>query len=246
MVLLLVLGLLAGCGQERTESIDINAGSVKGESISSEEVASKGEEPSGTGDNVIESSESIGNQEGENKDIENSGKQEGENKDSENNGNEADKISDNENYEWNDKIEIDYTYDYSENIKADVDYVVSISASLQEELDNIEMIIQKYTPMAELAQTQGEMNVSSRWFLVIWDAELNNLWSRFSDSADSQTKEQILAEQRNWIAMKEEVTLMNLGTREENGSMYPLLQNSFLEEITETRAYVIANEIAKL
>lgn len=152
----------------------------------------------------------------------------------------------NNDIELNDKLEMDFTYDYSEDIKADVDYVVSGSASLQKELENIEKIIQKYTPLAEAAQTQGEMNTSSRWFFVIWDTELNNLWSRFSNSADQQTKEKILAEQRNWIAMKEEVTLLTLGTSEENGSMYPLLQNSFWEEITKDRAYVLANELAKI
>lgn len=154
--------------------------------------------------------------------------------------------SGNNDIELNDKLEIDFTYDYSEDIKADVDCVVSGSASLQEELENIERIIQKYTPLAESAQTQVEMNISSQWFLVIWDMELNNLWSRLSDSADQQTKEKLLVEQRNWIAMKEEVTLLNLGPREENGSMYPLLQNSFLEEITKNRAYVLANELAKI
>ncbi len=146
----------------------------------------------------------------------------------------------------NDKLELDFAYDYSEDIKADVDYVVSGSASLQKELENIEKIIQKYTPLAEAAQTQGEMNVSSRWFFVIWDTELNNLWGRFSNSADQQTKEKLLAEQRNWIDMKEEVTLLNIGSSDENGSMYPLLVNSFLEEITKNRAYVLANELAKI
>ncbi|MCM1049109.1 MAG: hypothetical protein NC433_11880 [Clostridiales bacterium] len=91
-----------------------------------------------------------------------------------------------------DELEIDFTYDYSENIKADVDYVVSGSDTLQEELENIEKIIQKYTPLAQAAQTQGEMNVSSQWFFVIWDTELNSLWSRFSNSADQQTKEKVL------------------------------------------------------
>ena len=46
--------------------------------------------------------------------------------------------------------------------------------------------------------------------------------------------------------MKEEVTLLDIGSYEENGSMYPLLQNSYLEEITKNRAYVIANELAKI
>lgn len=124
--------------------------------------------------------------------------------------------------------------------------MVSSSASLQKELENIDLMIQKNTPLAEAAQTQGEMNVSSQWFFTIWDTELNNLWSRFTDSADQQVKEKILAEQRNWIAMKEEVTLLSIGSREENGSMYPLLQNAFLEKITKNRAYFLANELAKI
>lgn len=148
--------------------------------------------------------------------------------------------------ELNDNLEIDFTFDYSEDIKGDVDYVASNATSLQEELENIEQIIQKYTPLAQSAQSQMEMNISSGWFFVIWDTELNSLWSRFSNSADPQTKERVLAEQRNWIDMKEEVTLLSLGTAEENGSMYPLLQNSFLEEITKNRAYVLANELAKI
>ena len=159
----------------------------------------------------------------------------------------ADAVSREDNdIELNDKLEIDFYFDYSEDIKADVDYVVSASTSLQTELENVEKIIQKYTPLAQAAETQMEMNISSRWFFVIWDTELNNLWSRFSNSADQQTKEKILAEQRNWIAMKEEAMLLTLGPAEENGSMYPLLYNSFLEEITRHRAYVLANELAKI
>ena len=152
----------------------------------------------------------------------------------------------NNDVEWDDKLEIDFTFDYSEDIKADVDNMVSVSVSLQKELENIEKIIQKYNPLAEAAETQEEMNISSRWFFVIWDTELNNLWDRFSNSADQQTKENILAEQRNWIAMKEEVTLQSIGSIEENGSIYPLLQNAFLEKITRNRSYILANALAEI
>ena len=145
-----------------------------------------------------------------------------------------------------DTNKIDFTYDYTEDIQEEVDYVVSNSSSLQEELKNIDTITQKYTQLAESAQTQGEMNVASQWLYVIWDTELNNLWSRFSSLANQDTKEMVLEEQRNWIAMKEEVTLMSLGSQEENGSMYPLLVNSLWEEKTKNRAYFIANELAQI
>ena len=140
--------------------------------------------------------------------------------------------------------EVDFTHDYSEEIKADIEDVVSKSESLQKELEQIDMIIQKFTLLAEKAETQGEMNASSRWFYVIWDTELNNLWSRFMNLADQKTKESVLAEQRNWVAMKEEATLLSIGSSEENGSIYPLLQNSFLEEITKNRACVLASKLA--
>ena len=38
----------------------------------------------------------------------------------------------------------------------------------------------------------------------------------------------------------------SLGSSEENGSMYSLLVNFFQEEITKNRAYVLANELAKV
>lgn len=166
----------------------------------------------------------------------------------ENSPTKAEQETNNENNETelNDELEVDFTYDYSEDIKADIDYVVSSSTSLQKELENVETVIQKYNLLAEEAQSQGEMNVSSKWLYVIWDTELNNLWSRFSDSADQQTKENVLADQRNWIDMKEEAVFESIGFSEENGSMYPLLVNSFLEEITRNRAYVLANELAKI
>ena len=158
--------------------------------------------------------------------------------------------NDTNNSVWNDKLEssdgFDFTYDYSEQIKADVDYMVSTSSSLQEELENIDRIIEKYNPLAEAAQTQVEMNITSGWFYTIWDTELNSLWRRFTNTADEQAKDTVLAEQRNWISMKEEVILLSIGTRDENGSMYPLLQNSLLEDITKNRSYVIAKKLADL
>ena len=155
-------------------------------------------------------------------------------------------IDEEDDIELKDTIEIDFNYDYTEDIKEDVAYVVSNSSSLQEELENINTITQKYTLLAESALTQGEMNIASQWLYVIWDTELNNLWSRYSSLADQDTKEMVLEEQRNWIAMKEEVTLIILGSQEENGSMYPMLVNSLWEENTKNRAYFIASKLAQI
>lgn len=224
MTLILSAGLLAGCGGEETQS---NAPNMESESSQMEEQSdSEDEENSEDREDSADSKNSESRADGEDRE------------DSEN--------TENTDIAPNDELQTDFTRDYTEEIKADVDHAVSGSASLQQELENIEKIIQKYTSLAEAAQTQGEMNVSSQWFFVIWDTELNNLWSRFTDAADQQIREKVLTEQRNWIAMKEEVMLFSIGSREENGSMYPLLCNSFLENITKHRAYIVANELARI
>ena len=148
--------------------------------------------------------------------------------------------------EWDRALEIDYTHDYSEEIRTDVGRVAADSASLQAELENMEKLVERYTPLAETAQTQGEMNVSSEWLFVIWDTELNDLWGRLRDCADEVAWKDLLAEQNNWIAMKEEVIAQRVGSREENGSMYPLLRNSVMEEITRNRSYVLADQLAAI
>lgn len=77
--------------------------------------------------------------------------------------------SENDEIHLDDELNIDFTCDYSEDIKEDVDDVVAASTSLQEELTNMEKVTQKYTPLAEAAQTQGEMNVAAHWLYTIWD-----------------------------------------------------------------------------
>lgn len=143
-------------------------------------------------------------------------------------------------------IRLDFDYDFTADIEDDVDCVVSASSTLQNELKNMDRITQKYTLLLDTAQTQQEMNTAARWLYVVWDTELNDLWSRFCDFADEETEEKVRAEQRKWIAMKDEVTLRGLGTPEENGSMHPLLLHSFWEENTKNRAYYLANELAKV
>ncbi len=140
----------------------------------------------------------------------------------------------------------DYDYDYTEDIKADVEAVIEASSSLQEELSNIPNITDKYENLFSDAETQFEMNVAAGWYHEIWDAELNNIWKRFTDLADEETKQRVLADQRNWIDMTEEVVAEDLGPREEGGSIYPLERHTYLQEATEYRCYVIANELAKL
>ena len=219
-VLALTFGLCAGCGSQNAESDIAGTESAAFEAEESSELSGEGnlnEENHASGEGYADSSEENNGSGEEDTDIEST-----------------------------DTQEIDFTRDYSEDIKKDVDDVVAGSTSLQEELENIHTLSEKYEAIAQTAKTQMDMNMSSGWFLKIWDTELNSLWSRFSDSADAQTKEKVLAEQRNWVSMKEEVALESIGSSEEGGSMYSLLVNSFQEEITKNRAYVLANELAKV
>jgi len=140
----------------------------------------------------------------------------------------------------------DFDRDYDADIQASIDAIAASSASVQEELKAVAKIAEQFDKLAGAANTQVEMNQSSKWFYVIWDKELNSLWSRISSQADAQTKEELLADQRNWVSMKEEVTLENIGSSEENGSMYPTQQYGFWEEITRNRVYVLANALAKI
>ncbi|MCF0127716.1 MAG: DUF1311 domain-containing protein [Pseudobutyrivibrio sp.] len=142
--------------------------------------------------------------------------------------------------------ETDAFGDRSEEIKKAVKETVSGAASLNDEFAAIEKLSAKYGEEAKKAESQTEMNATSAWFYNIWDSELNELWSRISDSADAATKEKLLNEQRNWISMKEAAVYENIGSMEENGSWYPMLVNAFYEKITRNRAYVLGNELAKI
>lgn len=138
----------------------------------------------------------------------------------------------------------DYFATYDTEIKKEVENEIASAKSLQDEIDKVKKIADKYIEAFSGANTQGEMNFSSAWAYTVWDTELNNLWKRISDSADKERKQLLLDEQRNWIAMKEEVVRINLGNKEDGGSIYPMLQNQFLAEITHNRCCVLARELA--
>lgn len=133
--------------------------------------------------------------------------------------------------------------DYTEQIKSEVAEAKS-AKSLQEELDTIAELADKYDELRMNAETQTEMNENSQWGLLVWDTELNSLWSRMSDELDSATKEEILAKQRVWVAMKDNAA-NHLSATYEGGSIWSMIYNDEQANITRRRAYVLANEYAK-
>ena len=140
--------------------------------------------------------------------------------------------------------ELDYTQDYTEEIKVAVERAVASATSFDDEFKKMSEIQDHINSRRSVDQTQVEMNMASFYFFQVWDAELNNLWNRFSETVDAQTKERVLADQRNWNAMKEDAALAALGPQDEGGSIYPLLHNSYMEESTKARCYFLAKEIA--
>ena len=140
--------------------------------------------------------------------------------------------------------EFDYSKDYTEEIKVAVERAVASASSLDDEFKKIGEIEDHIDSRRNADENQLEMNVVSFYKFQVWDAELNNLWNRFSGTVDAQTKERVLADQRNWNAMKEEAALEALGPQDEGGSIYPLLYNSFMEDSTKVRCYFLAKEIA--
>ena len=142
--------------------------------------------------------------------------------------------------------EYDYFNSYDTEITSEVDNAILTSSSLQDELMQIKKIADTYENASSNANNQSEMNYSSSWSYTVWDKELNNLWDRISKNADEETKKSLLTAQRNWIAMKEEIILENIGSEEDSGSIYTLLKNNLLSEITSNRCYILANELAKI
>ena len=140
----------------------------------------------------------------------------------------------------------DFFNDYQQEIESEVENAISKASSLQDEINQIQKIANSYADAASRANTQSEINSSSVWTYTVWDKELNNLWKRISSSASKDVKERILNEQRNWISMKNEITIENLGAPEDSGSIYPLLQNNFLSDITHNRCLILARELAMI
>ena len=143
-------------------------------------------------------------------------------------------------------MEIDFFRDYTSDIETEVNEAINASSTLQEEIENVQKVSDQYSEWAKQAKTQSEMNMSSDWFYIIWDTELNSLWSRFSEAADEDTKAVVLADQRCWDSKLDEIVLETLGPSETGGSIYQCLAGALLEEMAYNRCNVIANELAKI
>ena len=95
--------------------------------------------------------------------------------------------------------------------------------------------------------TQTAMNICSWQSYQRADKELNAVWKRAAARAkqsDAAAAEydgatdgfaRLLAAQRAWITFRDAQCLAENGKREDSGTIWPLLQNSCLEDLTEQR-----------
>jgi len=97
------------------------------------------------------------------------------------------------------------------------------------------------------AVTQTEMNICSLQSYQRADAELNAVWKKAADRAKRSDRSaaeyggstrsftNLLAAQRAWLTFRDAHCLAENGSREDSGTIWPLLQSSCLEAVTEQR-----------
>ena len=84
--------------------------------------------------------------------------------------------------------------------------------------------------------TQAEMNEKSLELYELWDGALNTVWSELKTNLTEEEFQDLLKEQRVWIAEKE-ASVETAGKGVEGGTAYPLVVNMTAANITEERVY---------
>lgn len=83
---------------------------------------------------------------------------------------------------------------------------------------------------------QMEMNELSYQLYQIWDETLNEEWNVLKQTLDDDTMENVLKEQREWIAYKEQ-EVEKAAAEVGGGSMAALVANQKAAELTQARVY---------
>lgn len=115
--------------------------------------------------------------------------------------------------------------------------------SIQDEIARIEEKSREHCNIDTSSMGQQQMNRHSAEWYLIWDDELNSLWSRLSDELDAETKAKVLEEQRAWIKGKEG-NATAAGMSALGGTLQPLLESETAGEMTRARVYILAGYLA--
>jgi len=125
------------------------------------------------------------------------------------------------------------------------DIVVSEVESIQDEIARIEEQSREHCNVDTSTMGQQQMNRHSAEWYMLWDEELNSLWSRLSDELDEEIKAKVLEEQRAWIKRKEG-NATAAGMEALGGTLQPLLESETAAEMTRARVYVLAGYLAEV
>ena len=107
-------------------------------------------------------------------------------------------------------------------------------AGIEEQADVIQKKIQE-----DGSLTQTDLNVAAQELYELWDNELNAIWGRFKDILSEEEMSALMAEEREWIAYKEEAA-ESAASEYEGGSMTALITYQAQARLTRERVYELA------
>lgn len=90
--------------------------------------------------------------------------------------------------------------------------------------------------------SQADMNQAYAQIYAIWDEALNAVWSILKENLDEESMANLTAEERTWIAEKEQA-VQEAAAEYEGGTMQPLAADSTAAEMTKERVYELAKYV---
>lgn len=115
------------------------------------------------------------------------------------------------------------SYDIVESLKERVAFTEELALEIENSIQN--------DPL-----TQLDYNEQTQRLYEMWDSDLNAIWSELKAYLDAEAFDELLAEQREWIAEKE-AEVKVAGAEYEGGSMQPMAMNMKAAELTKARVY---------
>ena len=117
--------------------------------------------------------------------------------------------------------------------------MLSAAEQIQIRISETEEAAAKLEEQLEAAVTQADMNVISGEIYTEWDNTLNFIWEILKENLPEEEMDQLLNEQRSWIAEKE-AAAQEAAAEFEGGSITALVVNSRTAELTKERVYELA------
>lgn len=123
-------------------------------------------------------------------------------------------------------------------------YSVKVSYTREELLDAYERVCEEDAAIEDRFENEDmnqlTMNFTASDQYVLWDSFLNDLWRYFKVTLSGEEMEALTVKQREWIAYKEQAAKDEAATYE-GGSIYPLIYNRKLTELTKARVAELMN-----